>query len=150
RRLIIARHALPSGRYLLEMRPAGHYLDDDEQDALAGALGSGQSSFRFETKAAQANPALALLNANLERLDAGMAQFRAILAGQADGAADPGLPLAAEGQRVLDMVEALIDRQREADDVRQGLEARLAAVKTLLGQFETRAAALEAAAENGQ
>lgn len=150
RRLIIARHALPSGRYLLEMRPAGHYLDDDELDALAGALGSGQSSFRFETKAAQANPALALLNANLERLDAGMAQFRAILAGQADGAADPGLPLAAEGQRVLDMVEALLNRQREADDVRQGLEARLAAVKTLLGQFETRAAALEAAAENGQ
>jgi len=150
RRLIIARHALPSGRYLLEMRPAGHYLEDDELDALAGALGNGQSSFRFETAAAQANPALILLNANLERLDAGMAQFRAILAGQADGAADPDLPLAAEGQRVLDMLGALLERQREAEAVRHGLEARLAAVKTLLGQFETRAAALEAAAESGQ
>ena len=150
KRLTVVRHALPSGRYALELRPAGHYLEDDELDALLGAIGTGQTGFRFEQAAAKANPALALINASIERMDAGLAQFRAVLSGTADSPTDADLPLAAESQRVVDMLMALLDRQREDEEQRRGLEAKLMAVKTLLGQFEMRAATLEAADESGR
>ncbi|MFN3440702.1 MAG: methyl-accepting chemotaxis protein, partial [Acidovorax sp.] len=45
---------------------------------------------------------------------------------------------------------ALIDQQAEDEALRQGLETKLAAVRTLLSQFETRAAELEAADESGR
>lgn len=149
-RFTIARHGLPSGRHALELRPAGHYLEDDEIDALAGAIGTGQTSFRFERHAALVNPALASLNSGLERLDAGMAQFRMMLSGNAAGPGDPDLPLADESRQMLDMLTALIDQQAEDEALRQGLETKLAAVRTLLSQFETRAAELEAADESGR
>ena len=149
-RFTIARHGLPSGRHALELRPAGQYLEDDDIDALVGAIGTGQTSFRFERHAAQANPALAALNSGLERLDQGVAQFRMVLSGNAEGPTDPDLPLVEETRQVLDMLTALLDQQAEDEALRQGLDAKLAAVKTLLGQFEARAAELETAGENGR
>ncbi len=149
-RFTIARHGLPSGRHALELRPAGHYLEDDELDALVGAIGTGQTSFRFEKAAAHANPALASLNSALGRMDEGVAQFRMVLSGNAEGPADHDLPLADESGQVLDMLTALLDQQEEDAALREGLEKKLASVKTLLGQFETRAAELEAVEERGR
>lgn len=146
----MARHGLPSGRQALEMRPAGHYIEDDELDALVGAIGTGQTSFRFLAEAAHANPALGQLNAGLERLDDGVAQFRRIVSGNDAVAADRDLPLGEECQLVVDMLMALIDQQSEQAAQQQMLEAKLEAVKALLKQFEARAAELEAADESGR
>lgn len=150
RRLELIRHDLPAGRQALELRPAGHYVGDDELDALAGAIGTGQFSFRFEAAAAHANPALDLLNESLARMDAGLTQFRTMLTGHVDGAADPDLPLGAESRDVVDMLTALLDQQDEEAAARRALEAKLEAVKSLLNQFEARASELEAADERGQ
>ncbi|ODT82277.1 MAG: hypothetical protein ABS76_08485 [Pelagibacterium sp. SCN 64-44] len=149
-RLVLERHSLPLGHCVLELRPAGHFLDDDDFDALVGAIGTGQTSFRFDQTAADADPALALLNAGLERFDEGIVQFRAVLAGNMDGPANKDLPLGEESQQMVDMLLALIEQQREEEELRQGLEAKLKAVKVLLGQFEARAAELEAADETGR
>ncbi len=150
KRFSMARHGLPSGRQALEMRPAGHYIEDDELDALVGAIGTGQTSFRFLAEAAHANPALGQLNAGLERLDDGVAQFRRIVSGNDAVAADRDLPLGEECQLVVDMLMALIDQQSEQAAQQQTLEAKLEAVKALLKQFEARAAELEAADESGR
>ncbi len=150
KRLSMARHALPSGRYALEMRPAGHYLADDDIDALAGAIGAGHISFRFDREAAHASPALHQFNTSLERLDDGLTQFRAIVSGSAEANADPDLPLAEEGEQVVAMLAALIEQQEEDRQARAGLEAKLDGVKALMGRFEARAAQLELSEENAR
>lgn len=148
KRFNMARHALPSGRYALELHPAGHYIDDDDLDALCGAIAGGQTSFRFDAQMAHSNPGLALLNNSLERLDAGFVQFRSVLSGGMEGPADLDLPLAQDGAQVVAMLAALIEEQGEERALRHGLETKLEAVKGLLGQFEMRAAQLEAMEES--
>ncbi|KKB07612.1 methyl-accepting chemotaxis protein [Devosia chinhatensis] len=144
KRLIINRRNLPSERYLIEMRPAGHYLEDDELDALAGAIGTGQTSFRFDTPNSHNTAALALINASLERLDAGLVQFRSLLSGQVETITDPDLPLADEADQVLGMLGELIDQNGTEQERRRALEVKLDSVKSLLAEFELRAARLEA------
>jgi len=148
KRFNMARHALPSGRYALELHPAGHYIDDDDLDALCGAIASGQTSFRFDAQTAHSKPGLALLNDSIERLDAGFVQFRSVLSGAMQDGADPELPLAEDGAQVVAMLAALIEQQAEEQAVRLGLETKLNGVKALLSQFELRAAKLEAAEEH--
>ena len=150
KRLSMARHALPSGRYALEMRPAGHYLADDDIDALAGAIGTGRIGFRFDREAAYASPALHLFNIGLEKLDRGLTQFRAVLSGSAEANTDASLPLAQEGEQVVAMLAALIEQQEEERTLREGLEAKLDSVKSLMGRFETRAAQLELSEETAR
>ncbi|ODT71067.1 MAG: hypothetical protein ABS75_10065 [Pelagibacterium sp. SCN 63-23] len=143
------RRVLASGRYVLELEPAGYYLEDHDLDAFMGALGAGQSGFRFEGDMASANPALALLNQGLEGLDAGRRQLRAVLAGSA-ALDDDMLPLAEEAGAALHLMDALDAEHREGAEARDLLEAKLDAVKELLAQFEARAAELEARAESGR
>src|SRR5690606_3896198 len=69
RRLSVHRRPLPSGRYVLQFEPAGHFVQDDDLDAFLGALAAGQTGFRFEDDVAAVSPALAELNAGLEALD---------------------------------------------------------------------------------
>lgn len=150
RRLSLYRHALPSGRYALELRPAGCHIGDDDFDALVGALALGQTSFRFEADAAATNPALDALNGAFERFDAGSRQFRAVISGQVDHVAAPDLPLAEESAQVRDLLMSLLDQKRDDDAVREALETKLGSVKVLLTQFEARAADLEAKGEAGR
>ncbi len=149
RRLMLRRRSLPSGRYLLEFCPPGHYLEDDQLDALATALGTGQMGFRFETEAARASPALDAINHALAQLDAGLSQMQDAL-GRRDRPVDPELPLADAAQRALDWRRAARERESTGEQARLALEARLASVGTLLEQFEARAADLELKAEQGQ
>ncbi|QQR39335.1 methyl-accepting chemotaxis protein [Devosia rhizoryzae] len=148
RRFSMLRRNLPSGRYVLEFKPAGNYLEDDEFDALLGALATGQLSFRFEGVAHK--PALAAFNEGLERLDQGLMQLRGVLSGRVETLGDADLPLADEAKDVLDLLALVEDRQREEEAVRDGLEDKLGAVKDLLRQFEARAAELEAKGETGR
>ena len=148
RRLVAHRRPLPSGRYALELKPAGHFIEDDDLESALGALRGGQTGFRFQADAAAARPALADFNLTFERLDAGWQQLRSVLTGQP--LSDPGLPLAEEAQMIIDLFAGLDEQQRDEAQARVALETRLSSVKTLLAQFEARAADLEQAAETGR
>ena len=150
RRLRAMRRPLPSGRYVLELVPAGHYVDDDDLDAFLGALVAGQASFRFDGAAAGANPALGALNDGLEMLEAGLKQLDAAVAGEPAPVLNTRLPLADRAQRLASRAAAARqERQAEAEE-RAALESRLASVRQLLDRFEERAARLEQEAEAGR
>lgn len=150
KRLTARRHPLPSSRYVVEMTPAGSFIEDDEFDAFLGALSAGQTSFRFETTAAAANPALDAINQSLDVFDRGLIQFRDVISGSVETVDDPELPLAHESIQVRDMLIALLDQQRDDEHLRQTLETKLGSVHDLLAQFEARAAELEATGEAGR
>ena len=145
RRFSAQRRPLPAGRYLLHFEPAGQFIDDDDLDALVGALATGRLGFRFEADVAAVSPALAALNRGLETLDAGFARLEQALAGA------PLPPAASEPlARQITAVTALYAQRaagaQQDGAARAALEQRLAAVGALLAQFESRAAALETAA----
>lgn len=148
RRFVAQRLALPSGRYALELQPAGHFIEDDRFDLMLEALRQGRTDFRFEDDALVSQPVLGDINAALQVLDDGVAQLRAVMDGQV--AAIKPLPLAGEAQMVLDLFSGLDEQQRDEAQARVGLETRLASVKTLLAQFEERAATTEKAAETAR
>lgn len=149
RRLHMQRRPLPSNRYVLECKPAGHYLEDDDLDALVGALGTGQTSFQFASQAAAANPSLAAINDALAHLDAGFNQLRRALSADETVALED-LPLAEEALQARALIDAAREREHDDNQVRVALETRLGSVKTLLAQFEERAADLEARSEAGR
>lgn len=148
RRFVALRRPLPSGRYALELTPAGHFIEEDDLESALGALRQGQTGFRFEAHAAAVDPALAAFNHTLETLDAGGQQLRAVMAGEP--LQDASLPLAEEAQMVIDLFVGLDEQQRDEAQARLTLETRLGSVRTLLAQFEARAAELEQTAETGR
>ena len=147
-RLVAHRRALPSGRYALELKPAGHFIEDDNFEAALEALRQGQTGFRFDAEAVATRAALGGFNRAFEALDGGVTQLRSVMAGEA--ITDAALPLADEAQMVIDLFAGLDEQQRDEAQARVALETRLASVKTLLAQFEARAAELEQAAETGR
>ncbi|UYO01414.1 MAG: hypothetical protein KIT02_11195 [Devosia sp.] len=149
-RLAVHRHGLPAERYLLELRPAGQYLEDDDLDALVGALSAGQTGFRFASEASAHNPALAALNDGLGRLDAARQALRHVLEGRVIDQKTIGAAFAEEIGRVGQILDEGAASRRDHGLDRQALEMRLASVKQLLEQFEQRAAELEARAATGQ
>jgi len=147
-RLVAYRRPLASGRYALELWPAGHFIEDDNLESALGALRQGQTGFRFDGEAVALHPVLGNFNDTFESLDAGLTQLQAVMTGEP--IADGTLPLAHEAQMVIDLFDGLDEQQRDEAQLRLGLETRLNSVKTLLAQFEARAAELEQAAEAGR
>jgi methyl-accepting chemotaxis protein len=135
----VRRRPIAAGRYLLELVPAGLYIEDDDLDAFAGALVSGQTGFRFEAKAAATQPALAALNKGLGALDAGLLQLVGVAAGGELPDALDG-PLGKLATRLHDFTAAMVEQLDDERGVRAGLEQRLAAVGRLLDEFEQRTA----------
>jgi methyl-accepting chemotaxis protein len=138
-RFSVSRRPIAAGRYLLELVPAGSYIEDDDLDAFAGALAGGQTGFRFEAAVAATQPALAALNAGLARLDAGLLQLEGIAAGGDDMPDALDGPLGALARRLQDFIAAMIEQLGEERDARAALEERLGAVGRLLDTFEQRA-----------
>lgn len=147
-RLIAQRRALPSGRYALELKPAGHFIEDDDLEFALAALREGQTGFRFDAEAVARHSALGGFNEAFNALERGVVQLRAVMSGEALEHGD--LPLADEAQMVIDLFSGLDEQQRDEAQARLTLETRLSSVKTLLAQFEARAAELEASAETGR
>ncbi|KKC35870.1 hypothetical protein WH87_14975 [Devosia epidermidihirudinis] len=149
RRFTVLCRPIVASRYLLELVPAGSYLEDDDLDALAGALASGQTSFRFEASVMTESPALATLNAALELLDTGLRQLDNLVAGSGEMPDALDGPLGGLARRIDDFARAVMEQLSEEQELRASLEKRLAAVARLLDGFETRAASLGAmSAEN--
>ncbi|WP_240231005.1 methyl-accepting chemotaxis protein [Devosia lacusdianchii] len=135
RRLTIA-----ANRYLLELVPAGSYIEDDDLDAFAGALAGGQTGFRFEADIAAINPALAALNGGLAELDAGLRQLEGVAAGSGELPDALHGPLGGLARRLNDFSQALAEQLADEQDLRSKLEDRLAAVGRLVEGFEGRMA----------
>ncbi|KRA44787.1 methyl-accepting chemotaxis protein [Devosia sp. Root635] len=140
RRFTVRRRPIASGRYLLELVPAGLYIEDDDLDAFAGALASGQTGFRFEARAAAVHPALAALNDGLAALDAGLLRLEDVAAGGSELPDALEGPLGALATRLHDFIAAMVEQLDEERGLRAGLEERLAAVGRLLDGFEQRVA----------
>ena len=139
-RFTVRRRTVAANRYLLELVPAGSYIEDDDLDAFAGALTGGQTGFRFEAEAAASHPALAALNVGLAALDAGLLQLESMVSGSGELPDALDGPLGALAKRLGDFIAAMIEQLDEERDVRAGLEDRLAKVGRLLDGFEQRAA----------
>lgn len=150
RRLTVRRRSIAAGRYLLELVPAGSYIEDDDLDAFAGALASGQTGFRFEASAAAANTALAVLNRGLAGLDTGLRHLDGLANGGRDMPDALDGPLGSLAMRLRDFSKAMLDQLSEEKQVRSGLEERLAAVGRLLDGFERKAAQYDAMAGSGR
>lgn len=138
-RFTVGRRPIAAGRYLLELVPAGSYIEDDDLDAFASALAGGQTGFRFEAKAVAAHPALAALNGGLAVLDAGLLQLEGVAAGGDELPDALDGPLGALATRLHDFIAAMIEQVEDERDARAGLEERLAKVGRLLDGFEQRA-----------
>ncbi|UXN74649.1 methyl-accepting chemotaxis protein [Devosia sp. A8/3-2] len=137
KRFEVMRRPIAAGRFLLELIPAGCYIEDDDLDAYAGAMAAGQTGFRFEADIAARNRALASLNRAIEAVDEGLQQIDRVLAG------DSGpMGVGALGRQARNWPISLrrwvpswpMRRKRET------LEGKLGAVAQLIGAFENRAA----------
>lgn len=140
RRFTVRRRPIVAGRYLLELVPAGLYIEDDDLDAFAGALVSGQTGFRFEAKVAATHPALAALNAGLAVLDAGLLQLESVASGGDELPDALDGPLGKLATRLHDFTAAMVEQLDDERGMRAGLEQRLSAVGRLLDEFEQRTA----------
>ncbi len=149
-RFTVRRRTIAAGRYLLELVPAGSYIEDDDLDAFAGALAGGQTSFRFEAGAAATHPALAALNTGLATLDNGLRQLEGLAAGSGEMPDALDGPLGSLARRLHDFIGAMLEQLDEERDARSGLEERLAAVGGLLDGFERKAAHYGALAAAGR
>ena len=142
RRFTVLRRPIGAARYLLELVPSGSYIEDDELDALAGALASGQTSFRFEASMMADSPALTALNSGLEILDSGLRQLDNLVAGSGEMPDALDGPLGGLARRIDDFARAVMEQLAEEQEARSALEQRLAAVGRLVEGFEARAASL--------
>lgn len=139
-RYAVRRLTIAANRYLLELVPAGSYIEDDDLDAFAGALAGGQTGFRFEADIAAINPALAALNGGLAELDTGLRQLEGVAAGSGELPDALHGPLGGLARRLNDFSQALAEQLADEQDLRAKLEDRLAAVGRLVEGFETRMA----------
>jgi methyl-accepting chemotaxis protein len=148
-RFTVRRHPVAAGWYLLELLPAGLYIEDDDLDAFASALAGGQTGFRFETGSARTRPALAALNKGIAGLDQGLRQLEDVVAGTGELPDALDGPLGAIAVRLDDFTRALVEQLDDERGLRTALEQRLAAVADLLGEFERRSARYGTLAQEG-
>ena len=138
----VLRLPVSSARYVLELQEAGSYIEDDDLDAFASALKTGQTGFRFEADVAVRNPVLAALNSGIEAIDAGVRELDRLLAG------DEGVSRSASGafsrqvRGIADLLAAIGAQLSEEAEARQGLEQKLGAVGQLVDRFQNQAAQL--------
>ena len=150
-RFVVKRQNLAIGWYLLELLPAGLYIEDDDLDAFAGALAGGQTGFRFDMAMAATRPALAALNKGMAAIDEGLRQLEGVAAGTGDLPDALHGPLGSLAVRLDDFTRAVAEQFDEERGLRTALEQRLAKVGTLLDDFEQRAARYGSlSAENSQ
>jgi len=145
-RFEVRRHPYAAKRFLLEIVPAGTFVQDDDLDAFVGALSSGQTGFRFEAKSMADNPALAALSGGLGDLDTGLRQLENVIkiGSEMPDALDG--PLGSLAHQISKFSRALRGQLEEEREVRSRLEARLSQIGQLVERFETRMAQINGVA----
>lgn len=143
-RFSMVRRTLGGGWNLLELKPTGLYIEEDDLDAFSAALSGGQTGFRFESKAVATQPVLAALNKGLAALDDSLRQLERVAAGAGDLPDALTGPLGDLAVRLDDYRRAMAEGADAERGLREGLEKKLANVGGLLESFEQRAARFRA------
>ena len=138
------RRSAGNGRSVVELKPAGAYIADDDLDAFATALAGGQTSFRFDAKALQMSPGLQALTDGLESLDMGIQALGRITAGEPLTAtmrqANSGI--APQVRSLADLVAALTDERDEHAEARGMLERKCEAVLGAIDKYRVSVTAM--------
>jgi methyl-accepting chemotaxis protein len=140
------RRGAGAGRMVVELRPAGAFIADDDLDAFASALAGGQTSFRFNEEALQASPALRALGDGLEALDLGVEALKRLVAGEplTPQMRQANAGIAPQVRDLADLVGALTEERNENAEARELLERKCEAV---LGAIDKYRASVTAMAE---
>jgi methyl-accepting chemotaxis protein len=146
------RRAAGGGRFVVELKPAGAFIADDDLDAFAAALAGGQTSFRFDDKALLASPALRALGDGLEALDLGIEALNRLVAGEK---LTPAMRNANAGisPQVRDLgylVAALTEVRDEAAEARDMLERKCTAVIAAIDKYRVSITAMAELAESSR
>jgi methyl-accepting chemotaxis protein len=148
-----ARHrSAGSGRTVLELIPAGHYLADDDLDAFATALAGGHTSFRFDPIAVQKSVALRTLEGAFESFDEGARALAQMLAGED---LDPrflrsNAGFAPQVRELNDTLKALAEERDEAVEERDRLENKIEAVLNAIDRYRQSVTSLAELADSSR
>jgi len=138
------QRATGGGRSAVELSPAGHFIADDDFDAFTSALESGQTSFRFDKRAAEKSEALRALQAGIESFDKGARAMAQMLAGElvdpAYLASNAGL--APQVLELHDTLYAILEERDELAQERDRLEAKMAAVLNAIDRYRATVTAM--------
>jgi methyl-accepting chemotaxis protein len=145
-RFTVKRHSMTASSYLLELVPAGLYIEDDDLDAFAAALAGGQTGFRFSAMSGT-QPVLTALNKAMAAMDDGLRQLEDVAAGRGELPDALEGPLGALAVRLDDFTRAVAEQLDDERGLRGALEQRLAKVGDLLEMFEQRASRYDALAD---
>ena len=146
------RRSAGSGRTVLELVPAGHYISDDDLDAFATALAGGHTSFRFDPIAVQKSAALRTLEGAFEEFDLGARALAQMLAGEE---LDPAFlrsnaGFAPQVRELNDTIKALVNERDEAAAERDRLEAKAEAVLAAIDRYRASITSLAELAERSR
>lgn len=149
-----AAHSRPAGagRMVVELKPAGAFIGDDDLDAFASALAGGQTSFRFSEAALEASPALRALGDGLEAMDLGIEALKRVSEGE---------PLTMEMRRansgispqvrdLADMVDALTASRDDHAEARALLERKCDAVLGAIDKYRVSITAMAQLADSSR
>ena len=149
-RFRMLRRSVAEARYLLELIPAGSYIEDDDLDAFATALGGGQTNFRLATEGMVGATALRVLNGGMEGLDAALHQLESVMLGDAELPDALHGPLGRLAQQMEDFAQGVEATLSEERTLRADLEARLDGVSELIARFEAQATRLGLQADDNR
>ena len=146
------RRPAGAGRFVVELKPAGAFIADDDLDAFAAALAGGQTHFRFGEQALQASPALRALSDGLEALDLGIEALNRLVAGEA---LTPVMRSANAGisprvRDLADFIAALAEERDDAAEARDMLEHKCTAVIGAIDRYRVSVAAMAELAESSR
>jgi methyl-accepting chemotaxis protein len=151
-RFAAARRSAGTGRTVLELVPAGHYISDDDLDAFATALAGGHTSFRFDPIAVKQSTALRTLEAAFEEFDLGARALTQMLAGEE---LDPAFlrsnaGFAPQVRELSDTMRALNEELEETAAERDRLEAKMEAVLNAIDRYRASVTSLAEMAETSR
>jgi methyl-accepting chemotaxis protein len=152
RRYATERTELSGGRVLVELRPAGFHIADDDFDAFVTALKQGRTGFRFDEWGTQHSPALKSLTEALESFDRPMQALQQLLKGEEvdDALLSGGQGLAPQIRLFRDAVEDIVAERDEAADARDVLEAKMEAILRAIDRYRASVTSLAELADQSR
>jgi methyl-accepting chemotaxis protein len=146
------RRTAGGGRFVVELKPAGAFIADDDLDAFAAALAGGQTSFRFEEKALMASPALRALGDGLEALDLGIEALNRLAAGETLTPAmrNANAGISPQVRDLSDLIGALTEERDEHAEARDMLERKCNAVIAAIDKYRVSITAMAELAESSR
>jgi methyl-accepting chemotaxis protein len=141
-----------AGRTVIEFRPAGAYIADDDLDAFATALAGGHTGFRFDPSALDSSAALRALNDGLEALDLGVSAIGRLAEGeeltQEMRLANSGIT--PQVRDLADLIGALAEERDEHAEARGALERKMEAVLAAIDKYRSSVTALTSFANSAR